>query len=61
MNVNMLIRNSRKNSMKEPVEKNNVVSVLWIIFMFVCVIKKCSKKTFGCIFFFPFHFELFGH
>lgn len=32
--VNMFIRKSRNKSMKK-----SIVSVLWIIFMFVCVIK----------------------
>lgn len=45
VNVNMLIRNSRNNGMNNVRGKNNIVSVLWIIFMFVCVIKIYFKKT----------------
>lgn len=45
VNVNMLIRNSRNNGMKKKSVEKNIVSVLWIIFVFVCVIKIYCEKT----------------
>lgn len=60
VNVNML-RNSRNNGMKKKSGKSNIVSVLWIIFMFVCVIKKYTEEIFWIYFSFLTLNSFFGH
>lgn len=41
----MFIRNFKNNGIKMPVGKNDIVSVLWIIFMFVSVLLKYTEKN----------------